>query len=223
MSYRRSDTRGEKALGLFLDRFFYPGLCEIEGFYDAQRVFDINEQKAGVDMLITDARGKTIAVDEKAQLHYINAPRRTFAFELSYYNDKLKGISDGWFVNDQNKTNAYILIWINSARTDKLNRIVEEDFNEITVALIAKDKIISYLKQRGYPIHKMKKMAYELRDERRGTNAFMLSKDVFMYYSKQNYDEKPINVIIDKTILWGLAYGVYKVDRTRVVKLKNKN
>ena len=30
MSNRKSDTRGEKASGLFLDRYFYPGLGQQE-------------------------------------------------------------------------------------------------------------------------------------------------------------------------------------------------
>ena len=164
MSNRQSDTRGEKALALFLDRYFYPRLCEMESLADSKRVFDANEQKAGADILYTDIRGNVITIDEKAQLHYINAPRRTFAFELSYYSDKINDITDGWFVSDNNKTDAYVLVWIDSARTDKLNRIVEEDFQEVTIALIGKQKIINYLKQRGYPIHKLKKLSHDLRE-----------------------------------------------------------
>lgn len=205
-----------------MDRYFYPRLCEVERLADSKRVFDVNEKKTGTDILITDFKGRTIKIDEKAQLHYINAPRRTFAFELSYYSDKIKDITDGWFVSDNNKTDAYVLVWIDSARTDKLNRIVEEDFQEITVALIVKDKIVNYLKQRGYPIHKLKKLSHELRERQNETNAFMLSKDVFLYYSKKGYDEKPINVVIDKTILSELAYGLYKVNRTSCTKLEKK-
>jgi len=222
MSNRRSDTRGEKALALFLDRYFYPQLCEVESLADPKRVFDVNEQKTGTDILLTDFNGRTIKVDEKAQLHYINAPRRTFAFELSYYSDKINDITDGWFVSDNNKTDAYVLVWIDSARTEKLNRIVEEDFQEVTIALIGKQKIINYLKQRGYPVHKLKKLSHDLRECQNETNAYMLSKDVFMYYSKKGYDEKPINVVIDKTILSELAYGLYKVNRTNCTKLDKK-
>ncbi len=218
MSNRQSDTRGEKALGLFLDHYFYPKLCEIEGFNTVKRVYDANEQKLGADIHIVLPRGETLVFDEKAQLHYINAPRRTFAFEVSYYNDETGGISDGWLVNNDNKTDYYVLVWIDSARSDQLNRIVEDDFNEITVAAVAKKRIIYYLERLGYPVKRIKKISRDMRFNN-NKNYFKLSEDAFLYFTKEGYEEKPINIVIDRRILWTLASGIYKVDRKNCVKL----
>ena len=218
MGNRRSDTRGEKALGLFLDHYFYPKLCEIEGFSGTQRIYDAEEQKSGIDILIHDWNGKSVFVDEKAQLHYINEPRPRFAFEVSYHNEKADSITDGWFVSDKNKTDYYILVWIDSAKTDRLNRIVEEDFNEITVALIAKAKISRYLEDCGYPIKRIRKIARDMRFNP-NSERFKLSDEASIFYTKKGYDEKPINVIIEMPAILRLAYGFYAVNRAECKKM----
>lgn len=220
MNNRHSDTRGEKALGLFLDHYFYPRLCEMEGFDAIQRINDANEQKLGSDIRIVKPRGETLIIDEKAQLHYINEPRRTFAFELSYYNDKTKSILDGWFVRNENKTDHYVLVWIDSARTNQLNRIVEDDFNEVTVAVVAKKRIMYYLEQLGYPIKRVKKIARDMRFNH-NKNYFKLSEEAFIYYTKEGYEEKPINIVIDRNALWELADGIYIANRSECIKLRD--
>ncbi len=218
MSNRKSDTRGEKALGLFLDRYFYPRLCEIEGFTSTERIYDVENQKAGADLIISNSAGATITIDEKAQLHYINDPKPTFALEVSYINETTLDVSDGWFVNNSSKTDCYLLVWIDSARTTLVNRLVEEDFNEITAVLITKKRIIQYLSRLGYSIEHIKQCAHDLRDSD-ATNSLELSPTVFLYYSCDGYDEKPINIVIDKKVLSALAYGTYKVTRESCLKL----
>ena len=218
MSNRKSDTRGEKALSLFLDRYYYTELCELEGFKGTKRIFDVKSQKEGADLVIYSSSGQAVIIDEKAQLYYINKPRQTFAFELSYYNDRTNGIQDGWFISDNNKTEYYVLIWIDSARTDQLNRIVEEDFNEISVALISKKKVLRYLSYQGYSIERLKSTAQDMRAGHKG-NPVKISESAFIYYTEKGYDEKPINVVIDRTVLDELAYGVYTVKRTGVSKV----
>ena len=218
MSNRKSDTRGEKALGLFLDRFFYPHLCEIEGFTSTERIYDAENQRLGADLIIRNSAGATITIDEKAQLHYINNPKPTFALEVSYINEKTMDVSDGWFVSNSSKTDCYLLVWVDSARTTLVNRLVEEDFNEITAVLVTKKRIIQYLGRLGYSIERIKQCAHDLRDND-STNAIELSPTVFLYYSNEGYDEKPINIVIDKKVLYTLAYGVYKVNREGCQKL----
>lgn len=218
MSNRQSDTRGEKALGLFLDRYFYPRLCMEENFVEAQRIFDVEAQKRGTDILIYNPNGTVMVVDEKAQLHYINEPRPTFAFEVSFYNENTRSISDGWFISDSNKTDAYLLVWIDSSRTNQINRLVEEDFNEVTTLLIAKKRIIQYLSSLEYSIKLIKVLADKMRTDNKG-NVYKLSPDAFIYYSNNGYDEKPINVVINRETLYKLAYGVYKVSRTDFKKM----
>lgn len=218
MSNRKNDIRGEKALGLFLDKYFYPKLCEKENFAGAKRIYSSEAQKAGTDVLITHPSGTTIAIDEKAQLHYINNPRPTFAFEVTFYSENTQDIEYGWFVNDSNKTDCYILIWIDAARTNQINRLVEEDFKEITVFFVPKKEIIQYLSGLGYSIDKIKVIASNMRS---GTteSPYKLSTDTFIYYTNERYDEKPINVVIGKKALSNIAYGIYKVTRNSFTKL----
>ena len=218
MSNRTNDIRGEKALGLFLDHYFYPRLCEIEGFIGTQRIYAAEEQKAGIDLLITNPSGATLTIDEKAQLHYINEPCPTFAFEISFYNENTRSITDGWFVNDSNRSACYILVWIDDARTSQVNRLVEEDFTAVTVLLITKKNIIQYLSKLGYPINRIKTLAEELRN-RGNKNIYRLSPNTILYFSDAGYDEKPINVLIDKAVLCKMAYGVYNVTRKDCQKL----
>ncbi len=216
MSSRQIDMRGEKALGLFLDEFFYPRLCEIEGFTRTERVYDADMQKKGCDIYIFNKGGRSIKIDEKAQLHFINDPRDTFVFEISFLQDDSGEVINGWFVSDNNITDCYMLSWIDQARTDKINRIVAEDFEQITICFITKKKVISYLASCGFTIDKIKSLANKMRVNEMA-DSYHLSRDAVLYYSK-NIKEQPINIVINRSVLYQLSYGVYCVSRKKTIK-----
>ena len=208
--------RGEKALGLFLDEFFYPTLCELEGFTRTERVYDADMQKKGCDIYIFNKGGRSIKIDEKAQLHFINNPRDTFVFEISFLQDDSGEVMNGWFVSDNNITDCYMLSWIDQARADKLNRIVAEDFEQVTICFITKKKVISYLVSCGFAIDKIKSLANKMRANEMA-DTYHLSHDAVLYYSK-NIKEQPINILINRSVLYQLSYGVYVVSRKGVIK-----
>lgn len=216
MSTRQIDMRGEKALGLFLDEFFYPTLCELEGFTRTERVYDADMQKKGCDIYIFNKGGRSIKIDEKAQLHFINNPRDTFVFEISFLQDDSGEVMNGWFVSDNNITDCYMLSWIDQARADKLNRIVAEDFEQVTICFITKKKVISYLVSCGFAIDKIKNLANKMRVKELA-DTYHLSHDAVLYYSK-NIKEQPINILINRSVLYQLSYGVYVVSRKGVIK-----
>lgn len=216
MSSRQIDMRGEKALGLFLDEFFYPTLCELEGFTRTERVYDADMQKKGCDIYIFNKGGRSIKIDEKAQLHFINNPRDTFVFEISFLQDDSGEVMNGWFVSDINITDCYMLSWIDQARADKLNRIVAEDFEQVTICFITKKKVISYLVSCGFAIDKIKNLANKMRVKELA-DTYHLSHDAVLYYSK-NIKEQPINILINRSVLYQLSYGVYVVSRKGVIK-----
>lgn len=216
MSTRQIDMRGEKALGLFLDEFFYPTLCELEGFTRTERVYDADMQKKGCDIYIFNKGGRSIKIDEKAQLHFINNPRDTFVFEISFLQDDSGEVMNGWFVSDINITDCYMLSWIDQARADKLNRIVAEDFEQVTICFITKKKVISYLVSCGFAIDKIKNLANKMRVKELA-DTYHLSHDAVLYYSK-NIKEQPINILINRSVLYQLSYGVYVVSRKGVIK-----
>lgn len=217
MSSRRIDMRGERALGLFIDEFFYPRLCEIEGFTHTERIYDADMQKKGCDICIYNKGGRSIKIDEKSQLHFINKPRDTFVFEVSFLKADSGEVRSGWLVSDDNITDCYMLVWIDRARTDKINRIVAEDFEQVTICFITKKKVISYLASCGYTIQKIKVLADEMRKKEQETTAF-ISTDAVLYYSREVIPERPINILINKRVLYRLSYGVYVVTREGVIK-----
>ena len=219
MSNRRMDTRGEKALGLFLDKFFYPQLLALRGLLKSERIYDTKKQKEGIDLLIYVDSGNVLKIDEKAHLHYINAPKPTFAFEVSYLLDKDKRVMDGWLINTSNQTDYYNLIWINEARTDCLNRIVAEDFLKVTALLIGKEKVVQYLSDNGYTLEKIKILAQKMRNNKE--KIIRLTADSVMYFSNEGpYEEKPINVLINEEVLRKYAAGVYIVTRDTITSAK---
>lgn len=217
MSNRISDTRGEKALAIFLDTYFYPALLkETKRFSDIKRIYNVAEQKLGIDVLIYDQDAKSLTVDEKAQLHYINNPKDTFAFEVSFLQEDTGDVVDGWFVSRSNLTKCYMLVWLDKARTDKLNRIVAEDFEEVTIYFIVKEKIKSYLLELGLSTEALKEKASDMRQN--NVKLIQISKDAFLYHSEK-YKESPINVVINRDVLKTKAYGIYHVTKEGLSKI----
>ncbi len=220
MSNRIIDTRGEKALGIFLDKYFYPDFIKLEGFSKFERVYDVSSQKLGSDIKLTNSSGKIINIDEKAQLHYINNPRDTFAFEVSYISDK-GDVLDGWLISKDNITDCYLLAWIKEARTDKLNRIVSEDYLNVEISFITKKQILNYLSSLKYSIAKISKEASLLREDG-SKNRVEISSDCFLYHSKIEYTEDPINIVISKSVLENLAYANYNISKDEIIKKECK-
>ena len=218
MSNRHMDTRGEKALGLFLDEFFYPKLVDSRGLLRCERIYDTKKQKEGIDLLLYADSENVLKIDEKAQLHFINTPKPTFAFEISYLLDKNDRVMDGWFINAANQTDYYNLIWINEARIHCLNRIVAEDFLKVTALLIGKKKVARYLSDNGYTLEKIRSLAQKMRNNKE--KIIRLTADSFMYFSKGQYEEEPINVVISEGILKKYAAGVYTVTRDNITNAK---
>ena len=215
MSNRRMDIRGEKALGLFLDEFFYPQLVFSRGLIKSERIYDMKNQKEGIDLLLYVDSANVLKIDEKAQLHFINAPRPRFAFEVSYLLDKNDRVMDGWFINTANQTDYYNLIWINEARTHCLNRIVAEDFLKVTALLISKKNVVRYLSDNGYTLEKIKLLAQKMRNNKE--KIIRLTADSVMYFSNEGpYEEKPINVLMNEEVLRKYAVGVYIVTRDTI-------
>ena len=150
-------------------------------------------------------------------MHYINRPKARFAFEVSYIQDGSDEVMDGWLVNDDSETDCYMLIWIDRARTDKLNRIVADDFEQVTICFVTKKSIISYLRSYRYTIDRIKGLAKEMRTTDIG-DKIVISPDAVLYYTRKGYSEQPINILIERDVLCRLSHGVYDVSREEVIK-----
>lgn len=205
MSRRQIDSRGEKAISVFLDKYFYDKAREKRLLAYFERIYDAKLQIKGIDVLLDKER----KIDEKAQLHYINRPLESFAFEIDYYSEEQNRIVDGWFVNVTNETEEYMLLWIDSAKTEKINRIVSEDFECVTANLLNKKHLKEYLIQLGITDQLLKKDAYEMR--KKEIERIELSDDIYMRYSLDVYSEKPINMVIKKNLLDKISSKRFKI------------
>lgn len=212
MSRRNIDSRGEKALGVFLDTYFYSEAQKNRIFEYVNRIYAKELQKKGVDIVIEEKK----KIDEKAQLYYINRPVESFAFEIDYYDEKSDGIVDGWFVSEKNETDEYLLMWINKARTNHVNRLVAEDFEEVEADLINKQHIKAYIAKLGATDSFLKQKAIEMRDKKMRRYDICDSCHITYSFDKGNYSEKPINIVIDKKILDELSEQRYLISKEKV-------
>ncbi len=211
VSRRTTDCRGEKALGLFLDEFFYSALEQAGKIDSFERIYSKNEQISGSDIKIHIKNG-TLVIDEKAQLYYINYPVDTFALEVDYIKPETGNLVDGWFMDSKNKTDSYLFMWIPKAKESRIERIVSHDFLEIEAYLVGKDKIKEWLSKIGLSTDKIKAIAMDMRskdEDRRKIN-----KDIrFRKSSADKYVEAPVNIVISKGALAELTNNRYMISR----------
>jgi hypothetical protein len=121
------DKYREEVLNDFLTTELYPNIAtEFEGVSDAAA------QKEGTDLHIqfkwdTD----TVIADEKAQNSdkWINNPRPTFVMEIfseSWFEDGAPERNIGWFVDPDNKTESYVLVWLPEVSLFKLENVFKD-------------------------------------------------------------------------------------------------
>ena len=204
MSRRDIDMRGEKAMGVFLDKYFYSRAKEARMLSYVERIYDKKLQLQGIDVLFDDR-----LIDEKAQLHYINQPRDSFVFEINSVSDATNSVVDGWYINPSNKTQDYLLLWIPKARTTQINRLVSEDFEAVEADLISKNHIKEYLKKINVTDQTLKTKALEMRDK--NIRKFNIIESIYLKYSIDVYPEKPINMVIKKKLLDSLSQKRFEI------------
>jgi len=170
-------------------------------YYNTERIYDIKNQLAGVDIVFTHKKTKDIFyIDEKAQLDYINDDLPTFAFELGYYkNDTYK---EGWLFDSHKKTNFYSLA----------TAIYEDEpgiFTSCKITLVNRLKLLSFLNKRKIT----KKVLNNYCDANKHLNGKLKLEELhirtegYLYFSRNNKSEKPINLILklDFLIKQGIA------------------
>ena len=129
-----NDFSKEKEVGKFLDNFLYKRKF-IKN--KVERIEDFKMQQKGIDIILDGTY-----IDEKSQIHYAEKSLPTFAFEL--WNTISKRI--GWAINDDLKTEKYMLVWINNT-SGKGKEFTYEDIKEVECMLIKKEKITKIIKE----------------------------------------------------------------------------
>jgi hypothetical protein len=212
MSRRVIDMRGEKAMGVFLDKYFYSRAKEARMLSYVERIYDKQLQLQGIDVLLDD-----YSIDEKAQLYYINRPVDSFAFEIDYVSEVTNSVVDGWYINPTNKTQDYLLLWIPKARTTHINRLVSEDFEVVEADLISKTHIKEYLEKLGVTDQTLKVMASEMRNKNK--KRYSISGNIHLTYSLEGYTEKPINMVIKKALLDSLSQKRFEIRKEGITSI----
>lgn len=212
VSKYKSDFSKEKEVGKFLDEFLYRKKFIDNDF---KRIENSEMQCDGIDIILDETN-----IDEKSQIYYAERPLPTFAFEL--WNTTSKKI--GWAINDDLKTEKYMLVWINNT-SGKGKEFTYKDIKEVECMLIKKEKITKIIKEyfnrRNY-MSLDSEVYYEILKYRyRENKTYYFYKDssekiVISYNGEHrekcnylvysiNIHEKPLNFIIRKKELKSIA------------------
>lgn len=204
-----NDLRIEHEIARYLDANLYkPPL-----FSKHIRTPDEDSQKKGCDIILSsDEYGlQSSVIDEKAAIHYINQDISTFAFELSYKSKNSDERVPGWFLDDRKKTEAYLLVWPFVKQNDIRGRFDDmalEDISGLRYLIVNRGKIRAYLAKRGFTKQVLLDKASEIAESNVNGRIEIDNPNEdyhFYYYSSLDYAEKPVNIIIDRYVLWCLA------------------
>lgn len=214
-SRRNDDMSAEAQLGVFLDTYLYNDFPHKDSFSNIERVHSKAEQLAGVDVRFTSKDDTVYNVDEKAQLYYINKDLPTFAFEIQFLREGKETL--GWLCNGSLLTDLYLLIWP-FATQDTPKGICWDRFTKADCLLVQKDRVLSLLEKKGLTPEKMLADASSFRKiGRTGKVAIPGVKGIYYYASDPHkYQEAPINIIIAKKKLLGIAQRRYIVTQDGV-------
>jgi len=215
-SRRNDDMSAEAQLGIFLDTYLYSNFPHGASFSRIERIYDKDEQLAGVDVRFTDKDGTVYDVDEKAQLYYLNKDLPTFAFEIQFLREGRETL--GWLCNESLLTDLYLLIWP-FATQDKPKGIRWDQFTKADCLLVEKKKLLSLLKDEGLTPKKMLEKASQLRKDGHVGKAAIPGVQGIYYYASdpKKYREAPINIVVSKKRLLNIAQRRYIVTKNSVI------
>ena len=229
-SFRKIDMRAEQVLGEFMDEFFYSKLKSKDGNpIRFKRMTDYSSQMDGIDVCI-EMDDREIIIDEKASIYFSNAMIPTFAFELDSIQEGHENPVEGWFVNDDLKTEYYMLIWPNVKCKEidgkwirkPLSKITKYDFTIVEAMMIKKKDIRALLEDKGYDRPHLLEYAKRIRNMNSGIETRYdedLNDGLKLTFSGQ-LAEKPINLVINKSILWYVAQRVYLISADGYASIK---
>lgn len=231
-SFRNQDMKAEEKLGEFMDEYFYSRLNSKGGApLSFKRMKDRESQLNGVDILI-EVDGKNMIIDEKASLYYSNAMIPTFAFELdSIQRGKTEPV-EGWLVNDNLATEYYMLIWPNvkCIKQDKqwirkdIKCLQKDDFTIVEAFLVPKQGIRMELERRGYDREHLLLYAKRMREMYKGQDGMKeepINDEMKFTFSGQ-LAEKPVNIVIRKSLLQMRAKGIYLISADGYATIKGE-
>lgn len=185
------DKRKEELFGMWLDNHFYKRI--LEEYKSITRNRDVTLQKRGVDVIIKTDSGKTIYIDEKATLQYINKKIPTFAFEIR----NITSGAQGWLYNPDYITDYYLLAWPNAIDESIPNA---ESFTSTEVMSIKRDKVVQLLANHGLTEKSILDLVQQYQSRLSETNKFEIAQGITLNFN-QFLTERPINIVVKKDLL----------------------
>lgn len=221
-SFRKQDSKAEKQLAAFMDKYFYSRLDT-----EYKRVTDPEMQLKGVDVIIGS---DSVKIDEKASLYYSNVMIPTFVFELDFMSGN--NCHTGWYLNENLLTDYYMLIWpnIRDLYDNSLKKWVRKDVSEIMVndftiveaMLVEKKKINAEFERRMLTAERLLAYVRAIRmaaDKSRYRDGYRLDDDIKIMLSDK-LNEKPINLVVNKKLLYDVADRVYLISQDGFANVK---
>lgn len=184
----QSDLAQEAILSKYLDRIYADKGLQCE------RVHDVEQQHRGIDLNIRV--GSTVYfIDEKAQLHYINADLPTFTFELSYMKDGI--LKEGWLFDTGKKTDYYFLVTAIYLKSAVSVLKSPEDISSLKITSVHRAKLIMHLATIGLEQERLLHYDASIRNSRQyGKNKISElhpTKEGLIFFT-QHLLEKPLNL-----------------------------
>ncbi len=194
-SRRDLDSKEEVLIGSYLDKEVYPSLAaKYKVRFERQTKKEI--QLKGVDLIAYTEDGKEIKIDEKAQLHYVNSPIETCAFEInSYQHGQLR---DGWLYDTEKVTDRYFYITHILLKHGVQAIRSADDFRSCKIFSLNRTILINTLEEKGITKQECLRVANENPSKKK--IKFDQVEGAYLMRSG-NLNESPLNLIIRHSFL----------------------
>lgn len=188
----KKDLSKEQVLGNFLNEFYHQKYNDDGNSF--LRISNLDLQIDGID-LILNIEGTDYLIDEKAQLDYLNKSLPTFAFEISYI--KNRKVKLGWLFDEKKKTDTYFLI--TNIQTIHPNSI-KDGIKDCNITAVNRKNVKQLLLDKGLDERKIFEYSSKIRKSQSHGKHPIKELDSktegFFYYSFQNKNEQPINLVL---------------------------
>ena len=128
--------------------------------------------------------------------------------ELSFINRRNE-VQNGWLIDDKKVNNSFLFVWIDKADKDIISSV--NDVREIEVALVDKNKILSFLETLGWTVEKMLDKAQKMR-ENEAEYGGNVHKHGCKFTCSRFLVEQPVNVLISRENLKKISDWAVKIE-----------
>ena len=210
-SSHSGESKQERVIKEFLQKYFYEKAYPQHEVASTQGMHD-----KGIDIIVPSYNGPEYqCIKAQASPRYINHPNPTFSFELMA-NDKDGATYIGWYLRNDLETHVYVLVWVNSAKTNNYGYINDaEDIEELEILFLDKAEFKRYIADYVYD-DALWETAQKMRNTR--TTRIFLNQKMYTVFS-DGMKEQPVNLVVKKHVLEDMAYQRFLVRKSAIQSL----